>query len=362
MKFVVAHVEKFTKNDCGGLGIHVDRKTENHSNKNIDITKSCDNVQLVENYCNSLYKAANDRIKENYKVDKAIRKDAIYCVGIVCSASSELFKDMNKEQTIQYFKDFKEYFDKKLGDNVISASVHLDEMTPHMHLYFTPLTEDGRLSAKEMCNRQFLRDMQRDLPLHLQEKGYDVNKRLIDEVVEHISKKEYELNKAMEDIQAKIDLFENLKEFKENIKKNKKLFSNKYNITADELDYIISLALPNSKFKEKSELVEKENNKLKIKNDELFKDVLSYEIEIEKYKSELLSKKEELEKTKNELETTKRQLKESQKNVTRYKSVIDRSAEATQILKNDIQKSRGKNPFAEKLENNKKNRGLGRGD
>lgn len=341
MKFVVAHVEKFTKNDCGGLGIHVDRKTENHSNKNIDITKSCENVQLVENYCNNLYKAANNRIKENYKGNKAIRKDAIYCVGIVCSASSGLFKDMDREQTIQYFKDFKEYFDKKLGDNVISASVHLDEMTPHMHLYFTPLTKDGRLSAKEMCNRSFLRDMQRDLPLHLREKGYDLNKRLIDEVVEHISKKEYELNKAMEDIQAKIDLFENLKEFQENIKKNKKLFSDKYNITADELDYVISLALPNSKFKEKSELVEKENNKLKAKNNELHKDILSAEIEIEKYKSELLVKKEELEKTKNELESTKRQLKENQKMVSRYKSVIDRSQEATQILKNDILKSKG---------------------
>lgn len=33
-------------------------------------------------------------------------------------------------------------------NNVFAATVHMDEKTPHMHLCFTPITKDGRLSAK----------------------------------------------------------------------------------------------------------------------------------------------------------------------------------------------------------------------
>ena len=39
-------------------------------------------------------------------------------------------------------------------DNIISAVVHMDEKTPHMHLCFVPLTRDGRLSAKEILGNK----------------------------------------------------------------------------------------------------------------------------------------------------------------------------------------------------------------
>ena len=61
MAFLVAHAEKFSIGACAGLGIHVDRKSEEHSNKNIDNTLSSENVQLVENYNNNLYGAVKDQ-------------------------------------------------------------------------------------------------------------------------------------------------------------------------------------------------------------------------------------------------------------------------------------------------------------
>ena len=36
----------------------------------------------------------------------------------------------------------------------ISAVVHMDEKTPHMHLCFVPLTADNRLSAKEIVGNK----------------------------------------------------------------------------------------------------------------------------------------------------------------------------------------------------------------
>ena len=36
----------------------------------------------------------------------------------------------------------------------LAAVVHMDEKTPHMHLCFVPLTEDGRLSAKEIVGNK----------------------------------------------------------------------------------------------------------------------------------------------------------------------------------------------------------------
>lgn len=93
MAFLVAHAEKFSIGACAGLGIHVDRKSEEHSNKNIDNTLSSENVQLVENYNNNLYGAVKDRIREVYTGKKAIRKDAVATVGVVCSASSEFFEN-----------------------------------------------------------------------------------------------------------------------------------------------------------------------------------------------------------------------------------------------------------------------------
>ena len=39
-------------------------------------------------------------------------------------------------------------------ETIISAVVHLDEKNPHMHLCFVPLTEDKRLSAKEILGNK----------------------------------------------------------------------------------------------------------------------------------------------------------------------------------------------------------------
>lgn len=300
MAFLVAHAEKFSIGACAGLGIHVDRKSEEHSNKNIDNTLSSENVQLVENYNNNLYGAVKDRIREGYTGKKAIRKDAVASVGVVCSASSEFFENKSKAESVQYFKDCKEYFENKIGkENIVCAKIHFDEKTPHMHLYFVPLTSDGRLSAKEVCNREFLRDMQRELPLYLQEKGHDVERGLEDSTNEHISKKEYEINLQ----RAEID-----KQIQKILEEEKKLKEKKKKLTLEE-EKLYNLEQLMENVQERKSLLYKD--KITVSMDkEIYKSFLNYaregyeylkhavntEKKFESYEKIMIERKNELEK------------------------------------------------------------------
>jgi uncharacterized protein YoxC len=55
----------------------------------------------------------------------------------------------------EYFTRALEFMKKEVGEqNIISAVIHMDEKTPHMHLCFTPITEDNRLSAKEIIGNK----------------------------------------------------------------------------------------------------------------------------------------------------------------------------------------------------------------
>jgi predicted ribosome quality control (RQC) complex YloA/Tae2 family protein len=300
MAFLVAHAEKFSIGACAGLGIHVDRKSEEHSNKNIDNTLSSENVQLVENYNNNLYGAVKDRIREVYTGKKAVRKDAVATVGVVCSASSEFFENKSKAESVQYFKDCKEFFENKVGkENIVCAKIHFDEKTPHMHLYFVPLTSDGRLSAKEVCNREFLRDMQRELPLYLQEKGHDVERGLEDSTNEHISKKKYEINLQ----RAEID-----KQIQKILEEEKKLKEKKEKLTLEE-EKLYNLEQLMENVQERKSLLYKD--KITVSMDkEIYKSFLNYaregyeylkhavntEKKFESYEKVMIERKNELEK------------------------------------------------------------------
>ena len=69
------------------------------------------------------------------------------------------------------------YFEGKgVYVGVISAKVHMDEKTPHMHFLHVPVTPDGRLNAKEIYTRESLKKLQTELPRHLQSRGFDLQR------------------------------------------------------------------------------------------------------------------------------------------------------------------------------------------
>ena len=114
------------------------------SNPDIDTTKSKNNFHIVQP--KTSYKRESDG-----RIEAAgckTRKDSVRFVDTLITASPEFFKGKKQEEIKAFFQTAVDFLSKKIGkNNIFTAVVHMDEKTPHMHLCFTPITEDGRLSA-----------------------------------------------------------------------------------------------------------------------------------------------------------------------------------------------------------------------
>lgn len=86
------------------------------------------------------------------------RKDAVLAVEYMMSASPEWWKSASQVQQKDFFVQARDWIVEKYGaDRVIVSTEHHDETTPHLSVFVVPLTQDGRLSAKEFVgNRQKL--------------------------------------------------------------------------------------------------------------------------------------------------------------------------------------------------------------
>ncbi len=84
-----------------------------------------------------------------------VRKDSVRFVDTIMTASLEFFKNRPSREVEEYFRRAVDFLSEEVGrHNIFSATVHMDERTPHMHLCFVPLTADNRLFAKEVLGNR----------------------------------------------------------------------------------------------------------------------------------------------------------------------------------------------------------------
>ncbi len=78
------------------------------------------------------------------------------------TASPEWWNEATPRQQAEFFARSEQWLENKYGkDRVVAAVVHRDEATPHLSAFVVPLTQDGRLSAKEFIGgRSKMRDDQ----------------------------------------------------------------------------------------------------------------------------------------------------------------------------------------------------------
>jgi len=167
MGYAVFHA---TKGSGGGgkLGAHIDRdKKQKQTFKSADPEREHLNKNLISKNSYSEMKlpdAINERIKEGYKGKKALRKDAVKFIPMVMTGSHEEMKKIfdNKDLKQKWLQANYNFVCKEFGEkNIVRFTLHLDEKTPHIHAVVVPLTDDGRLSAKERFgNRNVLSDRQ----------------------------------------------------------------------------------------------------------------------------------------------------------------------------------------------------------
>lgn len=101
------------------------------------------------------------------------RKDVNVMVDWIVTLPQSL-NDKGLENEDRFFKEAYKFLSDRYGkENVISAYVHMDETTPHMHYAFVPVVEDKKkggykLSAKEAVTREDLRTFHKDLSEYME--------------------------------------------------------------------------------------------------------------------------------------------------------------------------------------------------
>lgn len=160
MSYQVIHVQKLKGSAIGGVEIHSEREREgvSHTNPDIDWSRTELNYQLHEPalHARGTYaRRIDDRLREAGIA--RVRKDAVKLCGVVISSDREFFSQLSAEQQREFFQRSYDFMAARYGkENILSAVVHMDETTPHMHLYLVPITPDNRLCCKEIFDKRGL--------------------------------------------------------------------------------------------------------------------------------------------------------------------------------------------------------------
>ncbi len=162
------HNEKYKMSDVGGIKREQFReysKDTEYRNK-VDPARTEDNVYIEmapggKDWFGQI-KEAQDRTKET--TGRAVRKDAV----VLCSTVESVPESWSPDTCREYFQDKAEwlgdYLHERAGvdeDALKTVAVHLDESTPHATYAWIPIKDD-KLQAKNILDREFLRDLQKD--------------------------------------------------------------------------------------------------------------------------------------------------------------------------------------------------------
>lgn len=163
------------KNGVGAVkGLEKEQDREGKiTNKEIDPEKTKLNYDLVQSELN-LYQRVKKRVEEVKPVSR-VQKNSVVDYSNIITVPQEQFKEWGIYKSKDYLKNVYDYFCKEFGkENVVSAKVHLDETTPHMHLHFVPVSGDGKLQARKVMTPQRINKVHTEAPRYLQERGFDV--------------------------------------------------------------------------------------------------------------------------------------------------------------------------------------------
>lgn len=217
----MAHIEKYKREALGGMLGHYERwgsdaeKLDARTNIDPSLTKL--NYNLGPERGCTQRKFIDARIAA-LGLKRKPRKDAV----LMCDCVVTMPRSLDPSHQSDFFRSTYDFLAARYGEeNVISAWVHLDEpdAQPHMHFAWVPVTEDGRLSAKDVCSRKDWKSLHQDMQAYLEGvMGCNVEV-LLDEdkqgekQLSHLSQKEYraakkvlrDTKKQVKDVQKQLE-------------------------------------------------------------------------------------------------------------------------------------------------------------
>ncbi|MEC2912539.1 MobV family relaxase [Bacillus cereus] len=205
-KFAIIHMQKFQISDVQGIQKHNQRQGKSKSNLDIDYSKSEQNYDLLNQqkirYESTIKQEISERVKRKPRANSVVLSE------FVVTASPDYMHSLSLEEQKRYFESSLDFIQKRYGkQNTLYAMVHMDEATPHMHIGVMPITEDNRLSAKDMFTRKELTSLQQDFPMEMREKGFDVERGEGSEK-KHLSPQAF---KEKQDLEVEVEQLSNVK-------------------------------------------------------------------------------------------------------------------------------------------------------
>lgn len=187
MSYAIIRNAKYKKENLAGLYKHNERKNTNYSNKDINKNNSLKNYSIKQ--CNTTYSNAIKVLqKENNLQGRIIKTTNVACEFIITS-DKEFFEKIGEEETQRYFQTAYNFVAnyKGLGEKyILSAKVHLDESTPHMHLVFVPVIhkidkKSGKQIDKIACSEYWkgkdsYRQLQDNFHKYIVERGFELER------------------------------------------------------------------------------------------------------------------------------------------------------------------------------------------
>lgn len=179
MSYSIIRMQKMKSTAIKGIQFHNQREKESETNPDINKADSHLNYDLINGQRQIDYtEKINQVIEDNVTSGKKIRKDAVRLAEFLITSDKEFFEKISPKEQKRYFETAHEFLADRYGEkNLIYATVHHDEKTPHMHVGFVPVTEDGRLSAKDFFGqKKQLVSLQDDFNDYLKQNDFDLER------------------------------------------------------------------------------------------------------------------------------------------------------------------------------------------
>ena len=240
MSYAIIRNEKYKRDNLKGIYRHNERKNKNYSNKNIDITKSYLNYSIKSPQYS--YEKEFDIIKEKYNLKGQIKTVSNIVCEYIITSDKEFFEYIGEKETKRYFETAYKFVCayKNLGEQyILSANVHMDENTPHLHLVFIPVVhttdKKGNAIDKVACS-EFWKEkdsyiqLQNSFYSYITQNGFNLE-RGKSSLKEHLSMKDYKeitnyekTKKTLEDIKIELPNVPDIKNFgKLTVKRDEKI-------------------------------------------------------------------------------------------------------------------------------------------
>lgn len=144
MSYAVIQIEKFKRDNLGGVSRHINRTT------------APENVDRARTHLNKTLIGSDDPAADVYKriADAGItktRKDATLAVGVLLTSDRKFFEtdgQIDPKKVEAWEAKNVEWLKQKYGENCVNAKLHLDELTPHIHALVVPITPGKKLNFR----------------------------------------------------------------------------------------------------------------------------------------------------------------------------------------------------------------------